>query len=448
MLSRKSRVIAAAGVLVAAASLLSGCTTSTAGTASKVISQADFDAAMKKPTTLTFWTWVPDIKNEVALFEAKYPAIHVNVENVGQGAPQYTKLRTALTAGTGAPDVAQIGFDYTSSFLLTDSLLDLAPYGAAKLKNQYVPWVWDGVTRGDSVYGIPQDSGPMGNLYRDDLLKAAGITSAPSTWDEYAADAKTLKDKTGVYISDLSPSDEAVIVGLMWQQGVRPFNFDGKKTVSIGVNGTDAKKVMAYWQKMIQSDLVSVEPSFTDAWYQGLATGKYAGWLTAAWAPVFLNGIAKDTAGNWKAAPLPQWSSSKPAAGNWGGSSDAVVKTTKNPVAAYELARFINNEKAPAQMLAEKQFLFPVLNSVVQDPAYLDTKAAFYGGQQVNKVFADISTTVDTNFNYLPFQDTVVSTYTDTVAKAITEKGDLGAALDAWQAALVSYAKQQGFTVK
>ena len=40
---------------------------------------------MSTPTDLTFWTWVPDIQNEVDLFEAKYPAIKVKVENVGQG---------------------------------------------------------------------------------------------------------------------------------------------------------------------------------------------------------------------------------------------------------------------------------------------------------------------------------------------------------------------------
>jgi multiple sugar transport system substrate-binding protein len=34
------------------------------------------------------------------------------------------------------------------------------------------------------------------------------------------------------------------------------------------------------------------------------------------------------------------------------------------------------------------------------------------------------------------------------VGKAIADKGDLSAGLDAWQKSLVSYGKQQGFTVK
>ena len=67
------------------------------------VSQAEIDAAMTTPTTLTFWTWVPNIEKEVALFEAAYPAIDVKVVNVGQGRPHYTQLRTALQAGTGRP---------------------------------------------------------------------------------------------------------------------------------------------------------------------------------------------------------------------------------------------------------------------------------------------------------------------------------------------------------
>ena len=95
--------------------------------AAKPVSQADIDKAMKTPTELTFWTWVPNIAKEVALFEAKYPAVKVKVVNAGQGTPQYTKLRTALKAGSGAPDMVQIEYQAIPTFTITDSLLDLRP---------------------------------------------------------------------------------------------------------------------------------------------------------------------------------------------------------------------------------------------------------------------------------------------------------------------------------
>ena len=100
------------------------------------------------------------------MFEKQYPEIDVTVENVGQGLDHYSKVRTASQAGTGGPDVVQLEYQFISSFAQTGELLDLTPYGAADLASQYVPWVWKQVLSDDQVLAIPQDSGPMGNLYR------------------------------------------------------------------------------------------------------------------------------------------------------------------------------------------------------------------------------------------------------------------------------------------
>ena len=64
------------------------------------------------PVEITFWSWVPGIQKEVQLFEKSHPDIDVKYVNAGQGADQYTKLRTALKAGEGVPDVVQIEFQY------------------------------------------------------------------------------------------------------------------------------------------------------------------------------------------------------------------------------------------------------------------------------------------------------------------------------------------------
>ena len=447
--SRTATALALSAGLLTTALILSGCTPGgTTTPAAGTVTQAQIDKAMKKPTTLTFWAWVPNIQNEVDLFQKKYPAIKVKVENEGQGGGgEYTKLRTAIKAGTGAPDVVQIEYPYITSFNVTKSLLDLAPYGAADLKKDYVPWVWNQVTAGDKVLSIPQDSGPMGNLYRTDILKKAGITEAPKTWDDFAADAALVKSKTGSYITNLAAGDSGQWLGLLWQAGVKPFGYDGKKGVTVDINSAKAKQVVSYWEKLIKEDYVSVDPDFNDAWYQGLATGKYAGWLTAAWGPIFLQGTAKDTSGLWAAAPLPQYAGQKDSSGNWGGSSDAVMASSKNKIAAYELAKWINNDKSSTSLFASKQFLWPTANNVLGDSAFLDAKSDFYGGQQVNKTFSAISNTVDTKFEWLPYMDYADSSWNDTMGKAIAAKGDLSAGLDAWQKALVDYGTAQGFDV-
>jgi multiple sugar transport system substrate-binding protein len=97
--------------------------------------------------------------------------------------------------------------------------------------------------------------------------------------------------------------------------------------------------------------------------------------------------------------------------------------------------------------MATKQFLYPATKALLADSSFVGQKLDFYGGQDVNKVFADVSATVPKNFTWSPFQDQVYSSANDTLGKAITNKQDLSTGLAAWQSAVVDYAKKQGFTV-
>jgi multiple sugar transport system substrate-binding protein len=417
--------------------------------ASATVSQADIDKAMQTPTELTFWTWVPDIQKEVALFQRKYPAIKVNVVNAGQGQPHYQKLRTALTAGSGAPDVAQIEFQNIPTFTLTNDLLDLRPYGAGALKDRFVDWTWGQVTGQDGqVWAIPQDTGPMGMLYRQDIFDKHGITP-PKTWSEFADAARKLHAADPkVYLTNLASNGSGVWMGLAWQAGAKPFEYSGGEKIGVSVNNETSQKLADYWGGLVKDGVVSTDPDFTDQWYQGLNQGKYATWLTAAWGPVFLSASAKDTSGKWRAAPLPQWNAGENKAGNWGGSTSAVIKTTKNPIAAAKFAEFLNTDAESTMMLATQQFLFPPTKSTLTNPTFVGQKPEFYGGQQVNELFVQISGTVSTEFQWPPFMDQASNDWNETVGKSFADKSDTGVALDQWQERVTSYAKSQGFTVE
>ncbi|WP_405512792.1 ABC transporter substrate-binding protein [Streptomyces canus] len=416
---------------------------------SKPVSQADIDKAMKTPTELTFWTWVPNIDKEVALFEAKYPAIKVKVVNAGQGTPQYTKLRTALKAGSGAPDMVQIEYQAIPTFTITDSLLDLRPYGASALKEKFVDWTWQQVSgsKGE-VWAIPQDTGPLGMLYRKDIFDKHGI-KVPTTWDEFAAAARKLhKADPDVYLTNLAANQVAAWHGLLWQAGAKPYVVSDRSDITIGVDDAVSRKLGAYWGGLAREGVVSTDPDFTDGWYAGFNKGKYATWITAAWGPAFLSGSAKATSGKWRAAPLPQWDASKPSSGNWGGSTTAVIRSTKNPIAAAQFAQFLNSDPASAKMFATEQFFFPATKALLTDATFTGDAPAFYGGQKVNQVFADISSTVNSSFQWPPFLDQAATDWTETVGKSLADKTDTVRALGTWQTRLTTYAKSQGFTVE
>lgn len=455
MYRRSSTPLTLAAALAAGALVLTACSGGgddggggDGGTTTEAVTQEQIDEAMSTPTDLLFWTWVPDIQNQVDLFEAEYPEISVEVVNVGQGAPHYQKLRTALESGQGAPDVGQVEFQHLSSFQLGDHLLDLAPYGAADLEDQYAEWIWDQVSDDGAVYGIPQDVGPLGNLYREDLFAAAGI-EPPATWDEFVESARTYRAANPQsYLTNFPGNDGGQFTSLLWQAGARPFGYDGAETVTIDLDTPEVAKVVDLWNTMVQDDLISTDPDFTDQWYQGLASGKYASWQAAAWGPVFLQGTAGNTSGLWRATTIPQWEEGDEVSSNWGGSTDAVLTSSENPIAAAQLATWINTAEEPALKLATEQFLFPAYDPVLENPAFIDQESEFYGGEQVNQIFAEISETVTPDFGWLPFMDYVYSSYEETVGKAFADRTELQPALEAWEADLVSYAEDQGFTVE
>jgi multiple sugar transport system substrate-binding protein len=449
--SRRGGAPRAAALLVVASLALTACggdDSDDGGAAPQAATQADIDKAMQTPTQLTFWTWVPDIEKEVALFEKKYPAIDIKVVNAGQGEPQYTKLRTALKAGSGAPDVAQIEFQYIPTFSLTKSLVDLRPYGAEEQKASFVDWTWNQVTGANGeIWAYPQDTGPMGMLYRQDIFDKYGITP-PETWDEFAAASRKLHTADpNVYMTNLASNQNGVWMGLLWQAGVKPFATTGPESVTVNLNDEASKKLGSYWGGLIQEGVVSADPDFTDAWYQALNRGKYATWLTAAWGPVFLTGTAQSTSGKWRAAPLPQWEAGQSVSGNWGGSTTAVVTGTKNPIPAAKFAEFLNTDPESTTMFASEQFLFPATKALLADPAFTQQKPEFYGGQTVNQVFSEISDTVDKQFQWPPFLDQAVNDWDETVGKSFADKSDTNAALDQWQERVTTYAKNQGFKV-
>ncbi|MFF0225815.1 extracellular solute-binding protein [Streptomyces sp. NPDC004629] len=441
------RSFLATSALATAGTALTACSGSD-GSSDKAVeplSSASMAAALKKPAEITFWTWV-DLKKQVAMFEEKYPNIKVKVVNAGQSNDEYKKLRTALKAGKGAPDVVQIGFDTLSAFVVTEDLLDLAPYGAGDLKDDYVDWTWKQVSDGVKVYALPQDTGPLGMLYREDVFDRYKLT-VPETWEEFAEQGRKLHAANpAIAMTNLPNNDAPNLFGLAWQAGARPFKVNGTK-VTIGVNSAKMKELADFWTPLVQQGVVSADADFNNDWYAGLTKGTYATWVTAGWAPLFLEGAAAKSSGKWRVAPIPQWSDGARVSGNWGGSTNAVTVQTKHPEAAAALAMFINHDKQSSLGMATDLSLFPPLRSTLEDPAYIDEKSAFFGGQQVNRMFAEYSGTVSTDFQWSPFNDYVTSSYNPTFGTALTRRKSLSDALDAWQDALTAYARKQGFKV-
>jgi multiple sugar transport system substrate-binding protein len=409
--------------------------------------KVDMAAELKKPATITVWAWTPGTEEAVEMFEKAYPNIKVKLQNVGQGPPHYQKVRTVLKSGQGLPDVIHMEFQFLPSFKLTDSLLDIKPYLPENFLSNYPEWIQKQINLDGGIYGVPWDTGPLALIYRKDLLDKAGIKTPIKTWDEFAdAAVKYHEANPDSYLVNMPGGQTGQWLGLFWQNGALPFTGDPQ---NLKVNLTDPKikQVTEYWDKLYESGAISHDADFVDAWYQGFARGKYAGWLSAAWGPIFLQDYTKSSKGNWRAQPLPQWEEGQNVSGNWGGSTLAVLKQSKSPAAATEFARWILNERQPVEMFSFERFLFPPQNFMLNNEQWLNRKYPFYGDQEVNKVYADAASAVDVNWQWSPIHEYIATQGDAIKAKSVDQGNGATAALQPWQDAVVNYAKQQGLTV-
>ena len=189
--------------------------------------KVDMAAELKKPATITVWAWTPGTEEAVKMFEKAYPNIKVKLQNVGQGPPHYRKVRTVLKSGKGLPDVIHMEFQYIPSFTLTKSLLDMTPYLPDNFMSNYPEWIQKQIQVDKGIYGVPWDTGPLGFIYREDLLKKAGIKTPIKTWDEFAdAAIKYHKANPKSYLVNMPGGQTGQWLGLFWQNGARPFTTD------------------------------------------------------------------------------------------------------------------------------------------------------------------------------------------------------------------------------
>jgi multiple sugar transport system substrate-binding protein len=425
-------IISAALVVMAP---LSACGGSTSTTGSSTTSG---------PVNLTFWSWVPGIDKSVAEFNKSHPNIHITLSNVGSGSTEYDKLYTAIKANN-EPDLGQVEYQLLPTFETTNSLIDMAPYGASDVKSQFVPWTWNQVTLGNAVYAIPEDTGPMAMFYRQDIFTKYHL-AVPTTWAEYAADAAKLHAaNASEYITDFPPKEAGWFTGLMWQAGGHMFGINGQSW-KVAVNNSASLQVASYWQDLVSKKLVKTDPDFTNGWYQNLQNGTVATWISAVWGAATISTNAPKSSGDWRVAPVPQWQAGQTVNGNWGGSTTVTFKSTKHPKEATTFALWLNSNQQSIDEMIKGAAIYPAYQASLDSPL-LNAPQPFYGNQVIGQVFKTGSTQVDVNFQWGPTINQVYTDIGNNFANAVNGQGTLSDALNATQQSTVTFMQKQGFSV-
>lgn len=401
-------------------------------------------AQAQEPVEITWWGW--SLSGAQDEFRRRFPNVKLNYVNTGGYSKHYEKVRNALKARTGLPDIVDIEYEHVPSFAIINALADLNKLGADQLKNDYLEWSWAQCNVGGKQVAFPWGCGPMISYYRQDVLDRYGL-SVPETWEESAERAaKMAKQTSEQFWTNFFVNQPSCLTGLFWQNGARPFKLDGTR-IAININSAQAKSVLAYWQPLLDTKAVDCQPTYTNEWFTAIDAGRYGLLPGVPWHLRRMLANGKAGAGHWRVAPLQQWKAGQHVSANWGGMTLAILDASPKKRQAFEVVKWLLNNDDASRLHLEAG-LFPVLKRTLQNDALMGEKLDFMGGQEARKTFRKAAEEVDTSFQFSPFEGYVQTVMKDEIsAAAVGKGGTLVQALDRVQAKIVDYAKNQGFTV-
>ncbi|MFD1174697.1 ABC transporter substrate-binding protein [Paenibacillus puldeungensis] len=359
---------------------------------------------------LTFWslgtTNYEDLAKE---YTKEHPNITFKFQNTSDQTAHHNNLTTALSAGSGAPDIFMLEIGFMERFISAqDKFYNLYDLGAKDIESNYLDWKWKQASSKDGSFqlGLPTDVGPTVVYYRTDLAEKAGLPTDPDqfsaaidSWDKFATVAKQFKEKTGKPFADLTD----LVYNALRDQSPDQIYFNKADGAFIGDTNPQVKKAFDYTVKGIQEGWIGNWTLWSPEWQKAINDGDFGVMLGPAWiAGTIKNG--KDSAGKWKIAQMPE------GAGNWGGSFLTLPKEGKHSKEAYEFISWLVNKDNQLKSFKESG-LFPSIPAVYKEPAFSDQKDDFFGGQITAQAFAKSAERVKPVY-YGPLHD-----QTDTIIK-------------------------------
>ncbi|MFE9447857.1 extracellular solute-binding protein [Streptomyces sp. NPDC006739] len=328
--------------------------------------------------TITYWdtsdaaTEAPAYQALIKEFEAKYPKIKVNYQPVPFTDIEQ-KFKSAAKSGKGAPDVIRTDVGLMAEYASLGYIAPLDGTAALKDTSDFNTGPMNTTKYNGKTYGVPSVTDTLGILYNKDLLKKAGIAGPPATWDEFIADAKTIKQKTGAYGTYVNP-DAYFLLPLLYSNGADMADTSSKK-----ITISDDKAVTALTTAKKIYDEASMKVDFANA-YQNMQTafknGKVAMLVQGPWSVSDdLTGPAfKGKESNLGFAPVPAGAGGTAQAPT-GGHDLTVYQGSRNLDASYLFTQFMTST-ASQITIAEKNGTLPTRKSAYTDAVTADAKIA------------------------------------------------------------------------
>ncbi|MFC3799042.1 extracellular solute-binding protein [Cohnella sp. GCM10012308] len=350
-------------------------------------------AASADPTqlsgTVKVWDWDEAFqKGMIAEFNKTYPNIKVEVTVVNPN-DYLQKLQSGIASGSDVPDVILGESAYRGKLFDLGVLdnLEGAPYNFDKstVLDFTIPYISNG--KGE-VIAVDQAITPAGFAYRRDLAKEYWGTDDPaelekliSTWDDFIAKGKELKDKSGGKVLMLPGLGDAFIP--LKGQNFAPY-----------VNGNEVdltakvKEPLNRLFEMRDAGILGKNELWTPAWSASMAKGEFMFYPMAPWGPKWhISANDPDGSGRWGLVKAPEGGFTR------GGTAVGIYKDSKNKEAAWAFVQYAYlsdegsayNFKTFGNMTGSKSF-YETHKDLIETPGPYDE---FFGGQNLAKYFME-----------------------------------------------------------
>ncbi len=381
----------------------------------------------QESVTLRYWgLW--ESATTVNQIIADYKKIKPNVEIIYEkkSPQQYREALVNQTQQGKGPDIFRFHNTWTP---MIESILSPVPSSVvsqSEFKKNFYPTVISDIRNSQKQFvGVPLEVDGLGLFWNEDILKAAGITAPPSTWQELAqiAAALTVRDQAGniqtagVALGTASNVDHfSDILGLMiLQNGGDPkLPTDKASADALEYYASFAKGNNRVWDETLPSSTVA------------FAGANVAMYFAPSWRAIEIKNA--NPLLRFRVAPVPQLEGGKVAwASYW---VEGVSAKSPHQQEAWEFVKYLVQDdtlvkfygeaaKSPGRFFGEPYPKVSMAPKLASDPVV----GAFIADAPYMRSFPMASRTFDNGLN-----DQIIKAYEDavnSVAKGNTPKGAL-----------------------
>ncbi|WP_204151112.1 sugar ABC transporter substrate-binding protein [Leptolyngbya sp. CCY15150] len=327
---KRFSLFAVLGILLSA---LLGCSGTPSGQSADGRQEIEFWTMQLQPDFTDYFNTL------IAEFESDNPDLAVRWVDVPWSDMQ-SKILTAVSAGT-APDVVNLNPDFALQLAGRNAWLDLNEQVPAEVQQQYLSKIWQANSLNGQSFALPWYLATSITISNTAILDEAGITTPPSTFEELAAAAAQIRERTGKYAFFVSfvPEDSAEVLQSFVKMGVQLVDEQGQAAF----NTPAGLAAFDYWVTLYKDGLLPRE-ALTQGHRRAIELYQSGEVALLSTGPQFLSTIATN------APAIAATSIATPQiTGTTGAKNVAVMnlvvpRSTDSPEAAVKFALYVTND--------------------------------------------------------------------------------------------------------